>query len=378
MNADNNTLFLRLAGAMQSWGTSSRLQIRRTDACPSKSGVLGMLLCAMGVAREDSHEALARLNTLAMGVRVDRAGEADWDYHTAGARIGIRKAEGGVKRTAKTGRFETLLSRRQYLFDASFLVALRGDCRIVHDGVETLSEPVWPIFLGRKCCIPSEPVFAGCGAFRDLGEALTSIPWRSRIPDIDNPDAASTRTLDAYIEHLPGSPPPAHAQMVHDVPNVLGFHSHGPRHIVHCRFDVPVGDSIHPQSPRRQWVDPYGDHWDQLRQRRLGFDGGLCVFCKSPAVDVHHVDYRGVRLETLRSLCKNCHDACTMLEYAGGTEHRRIDPLDPARRTEILTQVQRLLTQRRLGRRRDLLQAARAVLFEYSGARSQARPLEAT
>ena len=46
MSSGDNTLFLRLAGVMQSWGTSSSLQIRRTDLYPSKSGILGLLLCA--------------------------------------------------------------------------------------------------------------------------------------------------------------------------------------------------------------------------------------------------------------------------------------------------------------------------------------------
>ena len=58
MNSQPNTLFLRLAGPMQSWGTSSQLQIRRTDDYPSRSGVLGMILCAMGVSREDSRREL--------------------------------------------------------------------------------------------------------------------------------------------------------------------------------------------------------------------------------------------------------------------------------------------------------------------------------
>ena len=32
-----------------------------------------------------------------MGVRIDRPGTSDWDYHTAGAGVGIRQASGGVK-----------------------------------------------------------------------------------------------------------------------------------------------------------------------------------------------------------------------------------------------------------------------------------------
>ncbi|MBI4285283.1 MAG: type I-E CRISPR-associated protein Cas5/CasD, partial [Chloroflexi bacterium] len=86
MSSGHNTLFLRLAGPMQSWGTSSRFQLRRTDLYPSKSGVLGMLLCAKGVRREDSRPELERLTSLLMGVRVDESGTTDWDYHTAGAK----------------------------------------------------------------------------------------------------------------------------------------------------------------------------------------------------------------------------------------------------------------------------------------------------
>ena len=94
MSNQHNTLFLCLAGPMQSWGTSSRLQLRRTDAYPSKSGVLGLLLCAKGVRRVDSERELMELGPLQMGVRVDRRGMRDWDYHTAGAKTGMRKAEG--------------------------------------------------------------------------------------------------------------------------------------------------------------------------------------------------------------------------------------------------------------------------------------------
>ena len=36
-----STLLLRLAGPMQSWGTDSKFDVRRTGREPSKSGVIG-------------------------------------------------------------------------------------------------------------------------------------------------------------------------------------------------------------------------------------------------------------------------------------------------------------------------------------------------
>ena len=362
MSAGDNILFLRLAGPMQSWGTSSRFQLRRTDAFPSKSGVLGLLLCAKGVGREDSGRELGALSPMLMGVRVDRPGQTDWDYHTAGARIGIRSADGKIKKTASTGQYETLLSRRQYLYDASFLVALRGLPETVSTCAAALADPVWPVFLGRKCCVPAEPVFAGTGTSDSLSDALASVAWRPRVAAIDGLPGDSTRALDTYIEHPPGSPPPANARLVHDVPERLGFYSHGSRWVVPGTVTVRVDDATHiPANNTGEWKDPYGPEWEELRVNRLSIDNHLCVFCKSPAVDVHHTDYADVRPETLRSLCKTCHDACTMLECGHEMRIQRIDPSDPAQRSAILRQIERLLTERRLGRRREILESARTV-----------------
>jgi len=364
MSNGDNTLFLRLAGPMQSWGTSSRFQLRRTDLYPSKSGVLGLLLCAGGVRREDSPLALEPLTALHMGLRVDRAGIADWDFHTTGAKIGIRKAEGGIKETASTKEKETLLSRRQYLYDASFLVALQGSAEMIRTYVHHLEDPVWPVFLGRKCCVPAEPVFAGTGSFDTVSNALASVPWRPRIDAIDRNDRRMNLTLDTFVEHPPGLPPPKDARLVHDVPRAFGFYSHGSRWVVAGKVTVPVAKATQKPlaSPGPHRPDYTSKQWKAARQSRLKLDHYLCVFCKSPAADVHHVDYTNVGRETddrLRSLCKLCHDACTMLEYGHYMETQRIDPSDPAQRQAILQQISRLLTKHRMGRRRELLETAR-------------------
>jgi len=50
-----------------------------------------------------------------------------------------------------------------------------------------------------------------------------------------------------------------------------------------------------------------------------------------------------------------------MLEYGEDLRRKRIDPMDPIQRTAILAQIKRLLSERRLGRRRELLETARTV-----------------
>jgi CRISPR system Cascade subunit CasD len=379
----DNTLFLRLAGPMQSWGTASRSQLRRSDAYPSKSGVLGLLLCARGVRREDSSKELEPLLSLSMGVRVDRAGTLDWDYHTVGAKIGNRKAEGGIKHEGniKSRPFETLLSRRQYLFDASFLVAIRGDSDTIRDYAGALDDPIWPVFLGRKSCVPAEPVLDGTGVFDSLGEALRLTPWRARIDAIDRQNRSDSQTLDTFIEHPVGSPPPKGARLVYDVPRVFGYDNHGARWVIAGQVTVSVGEAIQKPvtAPSIRRVDYTSTQWKAARLSRLTFDHGLCVFCKSPAIDVHHVDYTNVGRETdadLRSLCKICHEACTMLEYGTDMRQRRIDPSDVAQRPAILEQIARVLKEQRQGRRRDLLADGRNVVVEFFDELSDSRTPE--
>ena len=76
------TLLIRLAGPMQSWGTSSRFDRRDTGKEPSKSGVIGLLSAAMGIGRENWVD-LEPLAALSMGIRHDRPGILKQDYQTA-------------------------------------------------------------------------------------------------------------------------------------------------------------------------------------------------------------------------------------------------------------------------------------------------------
>lgn len=152
MNA--NTLLIRLEGPLQSWGChESKFVVRRTREAPTKSGVMGMLCAALGILRPDARCSLAELNELRMGVRIDRPGVRWWDYHTVGAGMQMRIAEGETK--TKPG---AMLTRREYLCDASFLVALQGNPKLIERLHGALLRPVWPIYLGRKFCPPSLPL----------------------------------------------------------------------------------------------------------------------------------------------------------------------------------------------------------------------------
>ncbi len=132
------TLLLRLEGPMQSWGYRSRFDYRDTALEPTRSGVIGLICAAMGIARGED---ISRFDLIRrMGVRVDKEGRPERDYHTA---LAVIKANG--KGT------DTVVSYRDYLADASFTVGLQSeDLQLLQDIADALQSPKWPLFLGRK------------------------------------------------------------------------------------------------------------------------------------------------------------------------------------------------------------------------------------
>jgi len=168
-----STLLLRLAGPMQSWGTTSRFDQRDTGKEPSKSGVIGLLAAAMGIDRNNWGD-LEPLTRLFMGVRHDRPGVPKRDYQTAGcARTDtIIRADG-------TQSKDGVVSERHYLADAVFLVGLEGeDCSLLEKAHFALRNPAWSLALGRKSYAPSEAIWIERGVQdAPLNEVLAQWPW---------------------------------------------------------------------------------------------------------------------------------------------------------------------------------------------------------
>ena len=171
-----NTLFLCLEGAMQSWGERGRWSVRDTAPEPTKSGVIGLIACAMGIGDDAPIKALSE--AVEMGVRVDKPGVRLTDYHTIGGGSDepmLLTAQGKPKKSS--GKPHTEISYRDYLCDASFLVALRGETAVIQQIATAIQNPVWTIFLGRKSCPPSRPVFDGVATYDTLEVALKTHNW---------------------------------------------------------------------------------------------------------------------------------------------------------------------------------------------------------
>jgi CRISPR system Cascade subunit CasD len=362
------TLFLRLEGPMQSWGDQeSEFVIRRTAEAPTKSGVFGLLCAALGVSRAEAPgEWLPKLCSLRMGVRIDDPGIRWWDYHTVGAGMQMQTAEGKTKPGA-------MLTRREYLCDASFLVALQGEESLIKELNSAMKTPRWTLYLGRKCCPPSRPLLevgpSGVQMDRDatLVEALSSIPWRPRFKGWRPPG-----NVDFLLdwEATPEQPEaPVDALIWYDVPLTLDPPSHRPRFVIRGTFAVGESgqvvcgkelqsDTLVPPRPRANYRNT---EYRKARADRLMDDNQLCVFCKSPATTVQHITYRraggGETQEDLRSLCRLCHDAVTMIEYGLGMGMDRINPEEEQWREWIIEKRAEIIKFRSLETRRRKLAA---------------------
>ena len=390
MSGAPNTLFLRLEGPLQAWGDTSKFVIRRTMDAPTKSGVIGLICCARGLSRQAARERLPKLNESAMGVRIDRPGVRWWDYHTVGAGYGLLKAEGKIKRTASTRQYETLVSRREYLCDSSFLVALQGDSSLIQEVAEALAQPEWPLFLGRKCCPPSVPVLARPSANESwtnpmhatggLLEALQSVPWRPRCQKDKNERPDSLDCLLEWRAAHEGDIAPSAAEVWYDAPASFDPPVHEPRLVERTRIRVQAGRPLQYRtpSPSRPRAGYGTKAYDKIRGKRLDLDHHLCVFCKVPlrkyTATVQHLTYRHAtsedylaasgdedlkkeRLTELRSLCRLCHDAVTMIEYGLGMGLDRINPEDPRWRAGIIEKCKEIVAFRSLETRRRKLAA---------------------
>jgi CRISPR system Cascade subunit CasD len=199
MSADIGFLAFRLEGPLQAWGFESQFSRRNSGLWPTKSGILGMCCAAIGIARgsERERELLARcVDTRLLVVALPRIinfGATSQrplsirritDYHTV---QGTRRAAGGKPK-------DTHLTWRQYLCDGAFGAVLSADRSLIDelrgiDGRAGIENPMWGLWLGRKACIPTAPVFAGVAGTREaaLGPLLGDIDLNtlSRMEEVD-------------------------------------------------------------------------------------------------------------------------------------------------------------------------------------------------
>ncbi|CAG6391826.1 type I-E CRISPR-associated protein Cas5/CasD [Streptomyces cocklensis] len=202
-----SALLLRLAGPLSSYGSASSFHHRRgTHPHPTRSALIGMFAAAQGRPRLRAlapHHDLPdepSYHDLTFTIRIDRPGTLLTDFHTVGGGLphgeGLRMSKGGYRSAARS----TLVTRRDYLADAVFTVAVQGPEPLVERIATTLEHPVWAPYLGRRCCIPDEPLLLAASVPDPVTALRAAVPLCLTAPP---PPGAATTPVDFIWEQQP-------------------------------------------------------------------------------------------------------------------------------------------------------------------------------
>ncbi|MGW3163345.1 type I-E CRISPR-associated protein Cas5/CasD [Streptomyces sp. NPDC001142] len=219
-------LLIRLAGPMQSWGERSAFSPERDTApFPTRSGLIGMFAAAEGISRGDT--GLEKYRELRITVRVDRPGVRLIDYHTVGG--GFPK-----DRTAATSggsnKGAAVVTRRHYLADAVFVVAVSAPDETVARLAHALRHPYWAPYLGRRSCPPDEPFLLRRYVDDPEEELRTQVPLSRTAPPQQSADTplAVEFLWEQAPPHSGEAAAPVDVIEVNDEP--VSFAQHGRRH----------------------------------------------------------------------------------------------------------------------------------------------------
>ncbi|HOJ87191.1 MAG: type I-E CRISPR-associated protein Cas5/CasD [Elusimicrobiales bacterium] len=162
-------LLLWFEAPLQSWGADSKFDRRDTLKFPTKSGVYGLLLSAMGASGEQK-ELLEKLSSMEMQViSYKKENEKNLlliDYHTVGGgydsdddweTLHIPKKSDGDKPVGQGNK----ITYRYYLQNAKFGIVLQIPIELKDSIDQSLKNPKYHIYLGRKNCTPTDMVFRG-------------------------------------------------------------------------------------------------------------------------------------------------------------------------------------------------------------------------
>jgi CRISPR system Cascade subunit CasD len=176
-------LLLWLQAPLQSWGHDSKFGRRDTLNFPTRSGVMGLLCCALGAGGEQKEllaEFLPLKQTVISFVRCKNERKTARepllrDFHMVGSgyddkdpwqTLLIPKTADGKKAVGGG----TKITYRYYLQDAFFAVVLEVPSEKAEMLAQALQQPVWDLYLGRKSCVPTDLVYRGC--FETEAEAI--------------------------------------------------------------------------------------------------------------------------------------------------------------------------------------------------------------
>lgn len=185
-----DVLLMRFDAPMLSFGAPIVDKRGVIQPYPALSMMTGMLGNALGFDHSEFERLEQLQERLQYASRQDRAGDKlrdfqrvdfDQDFlHKSRAWTTRNQLEGG-------SRSGTDIRNRDYWVDSVHTVAVTLDAPdeapTLDDLGEALQHPARPLFVGRKTCLPAEPMYLGRLEARDLYEALERAPLHERADD---------------------------------------------------------------------------------------------------------------------------------------------------------------------------------------------------
>lgn len=238
---------LRLEGPLQAWGTWCVGDDRPTQLVPTRSGVLGLVACCMGIDRRQTPRLVDLHRRCRVHIRVDRPGTVMIDDQTIQGLDRVKMGDGAGR---ASGTRATIQSKRSYLADAAFSALVEAEAELCAEIARAIESPWFVPFLGRRSCVPSAPLLAlappsvleesdGVLAMFDrvpLGEAALHSTSSDVFVDGELSDSRTLRVLRQRDE------------LVGPLPRQFGTRSM--THLRLARPDAPpVSDTVDPWMP---------------------------------------------------------------------------------------------------------------------------------
>ncbi len=171
-----NYLVFRLYGPIASWGEIAVGENRHTFSYPSKSAVMGLIASALGYKREEEDKHTQLTQSLSFGLKVYNSGILLQDYHTTQVPPSQKKVVYFTRKEELEDKLNlnTILSARDYRMDALYDVCIwaKNNSFQLQEIENKLKEPNFCLYLGRKSCVFSSPLFTSLVEAENLFSAF--------------------------------------------------------------------------------------------------------------------------------------------------------------------------------------------------------------
>jgi len=207
-------LVTKFRSPMMAWGVETMENERPTADFPLKSHVAGLLGAALGIERRDVESLSKLFGDFDYACRYDGEGSPQRliDFHTAlrfkdtqaGAKRGIHRltfldrADPNFMHRKRWNKIAgQSISKRHYIVDATYTVLLHLHEKHfpLEEVVDSLNSPTYVLFFGRKCCLPSRPLFDAVIEADTFLEAMAATEPSRGLVWCEEPEGAVERLM---------------------------------------------------------------------------------------------------------------------------------------------------------------------------------------